>query len=122
MEDERLVERSAQMGEIMASHLARMKAAHPSVGDVRSIGLFGVIELVKDRDTREPLAPWNAAAAQMGPMNKVAARLRELGLHTFVRWNWIFTVPPLVISEEDLAKGFEWIDDALRIADQAVEK
>ncbi|MBR56983.1 MAG: aspartate aminotransferase family protein [Myxococcales bacterium] len=117
-EEDGLVENSRRMGEVMAGHLQRMKDTHPSVGDVRSVGLFGVIECVKNRETREPLAPWNASAKEMGQMAKVAARIRELGMHTFVRWNWIFTVPPLCITEAEMEEGFAIIDDALNIADE----
>ncbi|GMV39406.1 MAG: aspartate aminotransferase family protein [Myxococcales bacterium] len=120
-EEDGLVENARVMGEKMAARHAELKANHPSVGDTRSIGLFGVIECVKNRETREPLAPWNATAAQMGAMGKVAARLRELGMHTFVRWNWIFTVPPLCVNEAELDEGMAMIDDALKIADAAYE-
>ena len=118
-EDDGLVENARVMGESMAAHLADLKERHVSVGDVRSIGLFGVIECVKNRETREPLAPWNASASQMGAMAKVAGRLRELGMFTFVRWNWIFTVPPLCINETEMQEAIGMIDDALRLADEA---
>lgn len=120
-EEDGLVENARVMGERMAAMHQELKAAHPSVGDVRSIGLFGVIECVKNRETREPLAPFNATGAQMGAMAKVAARLRELGMHTFVRWNWVFTVPPLCIDEAQLQEGMAMIDDALKLADAAYE-
>ena len=116
-QEENLVQRSADMGKVMRKHLEEMQAKHPSVGDIRSIGLFGAIECVKDRATREPLAPWNAKPHQMGVMKDVAAKLKELGMHTFVRWNWIFTIPPLCINEEEMQEGFDMIDQALRIAD-----
>jgi taurine--2-oxoglutarate transaminase len=118
-EEEGLIERSRVMGEKLAAGLARLKETHHCVGDVRSVGLFGVIECVKDRKTREPLAPWNARADQMGAMGKIAARLRESGMHTFVRWNWIFTVPPLCITDEELQEGLDIIDDALILGDRA---
>jgi taurine--2-oxoglutarate transaminase len=120
-EEEKLVERSRVQGEKMAVHLQTMKETHPSVGDVRSIGLFGVIECVKNRETREPLAPWNAKAHQMGAMANVAKKIRELGMHTFVRWNWVFTVPPLCITDDELAEGFAIIDEALNEADKGYE-
>jgi taurine--2-oxoglutarate transaminase len=120
-EEEGLVENSRRQGERLSAALADLKERHPSVGDVRNIGLFGVIETVKNRETREPLAPWNATAAQMGAMGKVAGRLKELGLFTFVRWNMIFTVPPLSIDDAELDLGISMIDDALRLADEAVE-
>jgi taurine--2-oxoglutarate transaminase len=118
-EEDGLIEKARERGESLAKHLAALKASHPSVGDVRSIGLFGVIECVKDRQTREPTAPWNAKPSEMGAMAKVAAHLREEGLYTFVRWNWIFTVPPLTISEEELKYGIDIIDRALAHSDAA---
>ena len=120
-QEEKLVENSAKMGEVMRGHLERMKDKHPSVGDVRSIGLFGAIECVKDRSTREPLAPWNAKPHELGVMPKVAAKIRELGMHTFVKWNWIFTIPPLCINEAQLQEGFDIIDAALTVADTGYE-
>lgn len=118
-EEEGLIERSRVMGDKMAAGLAHLKETHRCVGDVRSVGLFGVIECVKDRDTREPMAPWNAKASEMGAMGEIAARLREQGLHTFVRWNWIFTVPPLCITDAELQEGLGIIDDALNLGDRA---
>ena len=120
-QDENLIQRSESMGQKMAELLQSMKAKHPCVGDVRSVGLFGVIECVKNRETREPMAPWNASASEMGAMAEIAARLRELGLHTFVRWNWIFTVPPLCITDAELQEGFDIIDDALTLGYRAVQ-
>ena len=120
-EEEGLIGRAREMGAKQLACLERLKATHPCVGDVRSIGLFGVIECVKNRETKEPMAPWNAKADQMGAMADVAKSLREQGLSTFVRWNWIFCVPPLTITESELEEGFAMIDRALAFADRAVE-
>lgn len=119
--EDNLVENARVMGESMSRHMHALKEKHPSVGDVRSIGLFGVLEIVKNRKTREPMAPWNAKASEMGAMAKVAARLKEQGLSTFVRWNWVFAVPPLCINEAEMAEGMAMIDDALNLADAAYE-
>ena len=89
-----------------------LKAEHASVGDVRSIGLFGVLELVKNRETKEPLP-----AAEMG---KVSAYLKEHNLYTFTPGNLLFTNPPLIITEPELKEAFDIINQALQIADQAV--
>jgi taurine--2-oxoglutarate transaminase len=105
------------MGEVMARHHATLAERHPSVGAVRSIGLFGVVELIRDRATREPLAPFNGTSDEMTALGR---RFREEGLYTFVRWNYFFTNPPLVISEEELAHGFDIIDRALELTDAAV--
>ncbi|HET9878214.1 MAG TPA: aminotransferase class III-fold pyridoxal phosphate-dependent enzyme [Candidatus Limnocylindria bacterium] len=116
-EDEGLIERAAQMGEVMRGHLDALAEKHPSVGAVRSIGLFGIVELVRDRATMEPMAPFNGTSDEMAALGR---RFREEGLYTFVRWNYFFTNPPLTISEEELASGFAIIDRALELTDAAV--
>jgi len=115
-EEDGLVERSRKMGEVMARHHQDLYEKHPSVGLVRNIGLFGIIELVRSRETMEPLAPFNGASDEM---KAIAKLLDERGLFTMVRWNGIMTNPPLPISEEQLAEGFGTIDEALAIADRA---
>lgn len=89
-----------------------------SVGATRSIGLFGLVELVRNRGTREPLAPFNGTSAEMSALNKA---FREEGLYTFVRWNTFFTNPPLSITERELRDGFAMIDRALAVTDRAVQ-
>ncbi|MGQ9567331.1 MAG: aminotransferase class III-fold pyridoxal phosphate-dependent enzyme [Anaerolineae bacterium] len=118
-EEDRLIENAAAMGKVLGQRLEDLKARHPSVGDVRYIGLFSVLEVVKDKATKEPMAPWNAKASEMGAMANVAAFLRANGLYTFVRWNWIFVVPPLCINEAQLDEGLAIVDQALQIADAA---
>jgi len=117
LEEERLVERAARMGERLKVHHEQLAAKHPSVGATRSIGLFGVVELVRDRQTMEPMAPFNGTSDEMVALGK---RFREEGLYTFTRWNYFHTNPPLTISEEELAEGFAIIDRALEITDAAV--
>jgi taurine--2-oxoglutarate transaminase len=115
--EEKLVENARAMGAILKQGLEELKTKHPSVGDVRSIGLFAVIELVKDRETREPLAPWNAKPHEMGVMAQVPGALRERGMYTFCKWNWIFVVPPLSIDETELRDGLRILDEVLDITD-----
>jgi taurine--2-oxoglutarate transaminase len=117
-EEDRLIERARTMGTLMAERHADLAERHPSVGAVRSIGLFGLVELVRSRRTREPLAPFNGSSPEMAALGKY---LREHGLYTFVRWNSFFTNPPLSISEDELREGFAIIDRALDITDRAVE-
>jgi taurine--2-oxoglutarate transaminase len=117
-EEEDLVQNAARMGSYMDSAMEKMKAKHPSIGDFRNTGLLGVIELVKNRKTKEPMAPWNAAPSEMEIMNKVSAKLTELGLFTFVRWNWIFTAPPLCVTREQIDEGLDIISKAISIADE----
>ena len=84
------------MGEILKVELNKLKQKHPSVGDARAIGLFSLVELVKDRTTREPLVPYNPKPSELGPIPAFNAFLRENGLFTFVRWNTCFVNPPLM--------------------------
>jgi len=117
LEDEGLIERAARMGERLKVHHEQLAAKHPSVGATRSIGLFGVVELIRNRQTMEPMAPFNGTSDEMVALGK---RFREDGLYTFTRWNYFHTNPPLTISEEELADGFAIIDRALEITDAAV--
>ncbi len=117
LEDEGLIDRAAQMGERLKMHHDQLAARHPSVGATRSIGLFGVVELVRNRQTMEPMAPFNGTSDEMVALGR---RFREDGLYTFTRWNYFHTNPPLTISEEELAEGFAIIDRALEITDAAV--
>lgn len=119
--DDDLIENARRMGTILQEEFARMQANHPSIGDTRAIGLFSLVELVKNRETREPLTPYNPRADQLGPMPAFNAYLREHGLFTFVRWNTFFVNPPLCITEEQLREGLAIIDAGLEIVDRAVE-
>jgi taurine---2-oxoglutarate transaminase len=106
-----------RMGRVLAELHAEMKGKHPSVGDVRSIGLFGVLELVRNRKTKEPMAPFNGTSPEM---QKLGAYLREQGMYVFINWNNLFTNPPLCITEQQLRDAFKVIDSALEITDAAV--
>jgi len=118
--EEGLIENARQMGKVLRQELERLKAKHPSVGDVRAIGLFSIIELVKNRQTREPMVPYNPKPAEMGVMGKIGGYLRENGLFVFVRWHMIHINPPLCINEEQLREGLAIIDQALTLADEVV--
>jgi taurine--2-oxoglutarate transaminase len=118
--DDGLLENTRRMERVMAEGLAGLASRHPAVGDVRGLGLFWVLELIKDRQTREPLVPWNAKRSELGPMPKVARYMREHGLYTFTKWNWIFVVPPLCIDADQIAEGLAVIDGALDIADASL--
>jgi len=119
--EDRLIENAERLGRLLAQELAKLKDRHPSVGDVRSIGLFSIVELVKDRTTREPLAPYNAKADQMTTMNRFNAFLRENGLYTFIRWNNFFVNPPLCITEEQLLEGLAIVDKGLKLVDESLK-
>ncbi|CAN5599586.1 aspartate aminotransferase family protein [soil metagenome] len=116
-EEDGLIERAARMGEVMRDHHVRLKEKHPSVGAHRNLGLFGILELVRDRRTYEPMAPYNGTSDEM---KAVGTHLRDNGLYTFVRFNTIHNNPPLTITEDELAEAFDIIDGALDHADKGV--
>jgi taurine--2-oxoglutarate transaminase len=101
----------------MKELLAGLAAKHPSVGAVRSIGLFGIVELVRDRKTLEPLAPFNGTSEEMAALGRF---FRQEGLYTMVRWNTFYTNPPLTITEAQLREAFAILDRGLEITDRAV--
>ena len=117
-ETDGLVENAANMGKVLRGHHQRMKDKHPSVGAIRSIGLFGCLELVRNRYPHTPLTPFNGNSDEM---KAIAKFLRDNGLYTMIANNIIHTNPPLIVNEAQLAEGFELIDRALDISDAAYE-
>jgi len=117
-EDEKLIENTVAMGKYVDAQIELLKQKHTSIGDWRNTGLLGCLELVKNRETKEPLAPYNAKPDEMIVMNKVAAKIKELGMYTFVRWNYVFIAPPLCVTKEQIDEGLSIISQALRIADE----
>ncbi len=115
-----LIENAREMGKILGKGLERLKAKHPSIGDVRYIGLFSIIELIKNHETKEPLAPFNAKPQEMGAMGSLEHFLRENGFYTMVRWNNVHLNPPLCITEEQILEGLKIVDKGLEITDAAV--
>jgi taurine---2-oxoglutarate transaminase len=116
-EEDGLIDNAKKMGAILQQLGAEMQAKHPSVGAVRSIGLFGIVELIRNRKTRQPMAPFNGTSDEMAALGRF---FREQGLYTFVRWNTFFTNPPLCINEQQLREAFAIIDRGLEIMDKAV--
>jgi taurine--2-oxoglutarate transaminase len=116
-EEDGLLDHTRKMGDVMAGHHQELMDKHPSVGEIRNLGLFGIIELVRDRETKEPMAPFNGTSDEM---KAISAFLNDRGLFTMVRMNGVMTNPPLCITEEQLAEGFGIIDEALAIADEGV--
>ncbi|HTQ27068.1 MAG TPA: aminotransferase class III-fold pyridoxal phosphate-dependent enzyme [Puia sp.] len=119
-EDEKLLENAKAMGQYLEQSMQALKNIHPCIGDFRNTGLLGCLELVRNRESREPMAPFNAKASEMTVMNKVAARLKELGMYTFVRWNYVFIAPPLCINREEMDEGLSILSRALEVADEYV--
>ena len=116
-EEDKLMENAMAMGEVIRKETEAMKAKHKSLGDVRGIGLFWALELVKDKKTREPLVKWNAMGADAAVAKEINKRLLEGGVYTTVRWNYLFIVPPLCIQEAELREGLKVIDKVLDYAD-----
>jgi taurine--2-oxoglutarate transaminase len=117
MKEDRLVENSQRMGTVLRRHLNDLGEQHPSVGEIRSIGLFSAIEVVRNRETREPMAPYNGTSPEMEAVKRY---LLDNGVYTFIHWNVILVNPPLIINEEQLAEGIQVLGEALKITDQAV--
>jgi taurine--2-oxoglutarate transaminase len=117
-EDEKLIENASAMGEYVTERMNELIQKHPSIGNFRTTGLLGCIELVKNRTTKEPMAPFNAKPEEMTVMNKVAAKIRELGMYTFVRWSYIFVAPPLCVTKAQIDEGLSIISEAIKIADE----
>jgi taurine--2-oxoglutarate transaminase len=116
-EEDGLIARAKERGVLMRALLDDLAAKHPSVGAVRSIGLFGIVELVRDKARKVPMAPFAGTSPEMAELGRF---FRAEGLYTFVRWNSFFTNPPLSITDEELREGFAIIDRGLAITDAAV--
>ncbi len=116
-EDEGLIENCVAMSRYVNEEVEKLKQKHPSIGDFRNTGLLGCIELVKNKNTKEPMAPFNAKPDEMAVMNKVAAKIKDLGMYTFVRWSYIFIAPPLCVTKEQIDEGLKIISEAILIAD-----
>jgi len=120
-EEDQLIHNAAQSGRYLGQKLEALKIKHPSVGDVRYIGLFSVIELVKDKATNQPMVKWDSPKESLAVMKEVGATLRQNGLFTFIKANMIFIVPPLCINERQLDEGLAIIEQALEISDAACQ-
>lgn len=118
MRDDQIVEHTAAMGPVLKRMLTDLGEAHPSVGDVRNIGLFGIIELVKDRQTKEPMAPWNGSSPEMNALRKYCL---DNGLFLYTHWHTVLIIPPLIITEDQLKEGIDILDQALGYTDDVVK-
>jgi taurine--2-oxoglutarate transaminase len=117
--EDKIVEHAASLGPVLKRMLTDLGEAHPSVGEVRSIGLFGIVELVKDRNTKEPMAPWNGSSPEMTALRKYCL---DHGLFLYTHLHTVLIIPPLIITEGQLKEGFEILDKALEITDKAVQR
>jgi taurine--2-oxoglutarate transaminase len=117
LREDKLVEHATEMGPVLNQLLKDLGEAHVSVGEVRSIGLFGIIELVRNRKTKEPLAPWNGSSLEMAAFRKTCL---EHGLYLYTHWHTVLIIPPLPITEAHLRDGFAVISQALEETDRIV--
>jgi taurine--2-oxoglutarate transaminase len=116
--EEGIVEHAAQLGPVFGSLLGELAEKHPSIGEVRGLGCFWGVELVRDRATREPLVPFNATGEAARPVARLVKAALERGLYLMTHWNVVMVVPPLTIPREELGEGIAILDDVLSIADE----
>jgi taurine--2-oxoglutarate transaminase len=117
MQADGLVEYARQMGTVLHRKLTDLGEQHPSVGEVRSIGLFGILELVRDRKTKEPMAPFDGSSPEMVAFRKY---MLDHGVYIYTHWHTVLIIPPLIITEAQLEEGFQVLDEALKLTDGAV--
>jgi taurine--2-oxoglutarate transaminase len=118
--EEQIVENAAAMGKVLAAELPKLAARHPSIGDTRGLGLFWGVELVRNRETREPLVPFNASGEAAAPVARLVKAALDRGLYLFVHWNVIVIAPPLTITRPELDEGLAVLDEVLALADEHV--
>jgi taurine---2-oxoglutarate transaminase len=116
-QEEGIVENSAAMGEVLGAGLKALMEKHPSIGEVRGKGLFWGIELVKDRETREPLVPFNATGEAFAPVARLAKAAMERGVYLMTHWNVIICAPPLTITRDELDEALGVLDEVLSLVD-----
>lgn len=115
--EEGIIEHARNLGDVIGKGLDDLAAKHPSVGEVRGLGVFWAVELVRNRETREPLVPYNASGAAAAPMNQFAAACKERGLWPFTHFNRTHVVPPCTTTEDEIREGLDILDEALAVAD-----
>jgi taurine--2-oxoglutarate transaminase len=116
--EEGIVEQSAANGEVLGVKLRELADKHPSIGDVRGLGTFWGLELVRNRETREMLVPFNAGGEDLQPIGRIGKAALERGLYLMTHWNVVMVCPPLTITRDELDEGLAILDDVLSIADE----
>ena len=119
--EEGIVENAAAMGDYFREALAGLQAKHPSIGEVRGMGCFFGLELVKNRETREMLVPFNAGGEAAAPVARLVTAALERGLYLMAHWNVVMVAPPLTVTREEAEEGLAVLDDVLSIADEYYE-
>jgi taurine--2-oxoglutarate transaminase len=116
--EEGIVEHARWLGtDVIGPELRGLAERHPSIGEVRGLGVFWALELVRDRETREPLVPFNASGSEAAPMAEFTAACKDQGLWPFVHFNRTHVVPPCTTSADEVREGIAILDDALKVAD-----
>ena len=118
--EEDIVENAAEMGGVFAEALRGLQDRHPSVGEVRGLGCFWGIELVRNRATREPLVPFNATGQAFAPVARLGKAALERGLYLMTHWNVVMVCPPLTITRDEIEEGIAVLDEALATTDEFV--
>jgi taurine--2-oxoglutarate transaminase len=116
--EEAIVANAAEMGGVFAEQLRGLQDRHPSIGEIRGLGCFWAVELVKSRSTREPLVPFNATGQAFAPVARLAKAALDRGLYLMTHWNVIMVCPPLTITRDEIEEGIATLDEALSIADE----
>ena len=119
-QEEGVVENAAEVGAYLGEGLRALAVRHPSIGEVRGLGCFWGVELVKSRETREMLVPFNASGDAAAPVARLAKAALERGLYLMTHWNVIMVVPPLTITRDEVDEGLAILDETLAIADEYV--
>ena len=119
--EEGILENAAEIGAYIGERLYELAERHPSIGEVRGLGCFWGLELVKSRETREMLVPFNAGGEAAAPVARMAKAALERGLYLMTHWNVVMVVPPLTITREEADEGLAILDEALAIADEHYE-
>ena len=119
-ESDNLIANTRKMSAYLESRIEEMRSKHPSMGTFRNTGLLGCLDILKNKTTGELISPYNGAGDDLKITNQIAAKVRELGLYTFVRWGYIFIAPPLCVTEAQIDEGLAIISEALKIADAVV--
>ena len=119
-QEEGIVEHAAEMAPEFGRRLRGLQEQHPSIGDVRGLGCFWGVELVRNRETREPLVPFNAAGEAFAPVARMAKAALDRGLYLMTHWNVVMICPPLNITTDELDEGIAILDQALSVADEFV--
>lgn len=120
-EEDNLIQNAQKMGAYIEQKINDMRALHPSMGNFRNKGLLGCLEVLKNKKTGTLIAPYNASGDDLKISNRIAAKIRELGMYTFVRWGYIFVAPPLTINKQEIDEGLAIISEALKISDSLIE-